>query len=79
MFGLSVYSQLKKDNSMNPTATPARQFPLRLESSLADRLDQYSLETRIPKTTISRIAIEKFLNELDETGIRTALRETCTV
>ena len=55
-----------------------RQFPVRLELSLSNALDRYSEATRIPKTTISRVAIEKFLNELETSGIRGALEEVCT-
>lgn len=58
-------------------ATPIRQFPLRLEVTLADELDRISKETKIPKTTIARISIKKFIAELNKTGIRTALIDVC--
>lgn len=64
---------------MNITATPHRQFPLRLHSSLADKLDRVSRETQIPKTRIVTIGLEKFLSELETSGIRSAMRDVCEV
>jgi len=64
---------------MNITATPHRQFPLRLHASLADQLDRVSKETQIPKTRIATIGLEKFLAELETTGIRSALRDACEI
>jgi predicted transcriptional regulator len=45
-----------------------KQFPMRLELSLARELDHVAKETNINKTTISRIAIQKFLKEIRESG-----------
>lgn len=64
---------------MNITATPYRQFPLRLHASLADLLDRVSKETQIPKTRIATIGLEKFLVELETSGIRSAMRDVCEV
>jgi len=64
---------------MNITATPHRQFPLRLHASLADQLDRVSKETQIPKTRIATIGLEKFLAELESSGIRAAMRDACEV
>lgn len=61
---------------INPEPT-YRQFPIRLESALADALDRYSEATNIPKTTISRIALIKFLNELENSGARSAIQKVC--
>jgi predicted DNA-binding protein len=61
-----------------PEAT-FRQFPIRLEAPLADALDRYSEATNIPKTTISRIALTKFLNELENSGARAMIQKICTV
>lgn len=61
-----------------PEAT-FRQFPIRLEAPLADALDRYSEATNIPKTTISRIALTKFLNELENSGARAMIQKVCTV
>jgi predicted DNA-binding protein len=64
---------------MNTYATPHRQFPLRLPASLADRLDLVSKETQIPKTRIATIGLEKFLSELETSGIRYAMKSACEV
>lgn len=54
-----------------------RQFPMRLEAPLAEALDRYAEATNIPKTTISRIALTKFLNELEKSGARAVLQQVC--
>ena len=59
------------------TPTPIRSFPVRLEHDLMNRLEQFAKETHINKTTISRIAISKFLSELESTGIRNAMVDIC--
>lgn len=59
------------------TQATFRQFPIRLEVPLADALDRYSEATNIPKTTISRIALTKFLNELENSGARSILQKVC--
>jgi len=64
---------------MNITATPHRQFPLRLQTSLADQLDRVSKETQIPKTRIATIGLEKFLAELEKSGISSEMRDACEV
>jgi predicted DNA-binding protein len=52
-----------------------RQFPVRLELSVSDQLDRYAKLTRIPKTTIARFAIEKFVNEIEISGLAGAVEE----
>jgi hypothetical protein len=52
---------------------------MRLEASLSDALDRYSSENNIPKTTISRIALTKFLNELEHSGARELLKNVCNL
>lgn len=59
------------------SSTPIRTFPVRLEHDLMNKLEQASKETHINKTTLSRIAISKFLTELETTGIRNAMVEVC--
>jgi predicted DNA-binding protein len=58
-------------------ATPYRQFPLRLPAEMADELDQVAKRTRINKTTISRIALQKFLIEIERSGAAQMLDEVC--
>jgi predicted DNA-binding protein len=56
-----------------------RQFPLRLQIDVADELDRVAKETRITKTELSRIAIAKFLNELQDSGARAAIGKVCQI
>jgi hypothetical protein len=58
-------------------ATPYRQFPLRLPAHMADELDRVAKSSRISKSTISRIALEKFLAEIDRSGAVAAIEEVC--
>jgi predicted transcriptional regulator len=56
-----------------------KQFPMRLEISLARELDHVAKETNINKTTISRIAIQKFLKEMRESGTLNSIASVCEV
>ena len=60
-------------------ATPYRQFPLRLTHDMANELDRIAKRTRINKTTISRIAIQKFIAEIERTGAVEVLDEVCGI
>ena len=62
-------------NSFNFVSTPQIQFPLRLSADLTNRLNQMSRSTRIPKSTLGRIAIKSLLDEIDEKGITAVLDE----
>lgn len=64
---------------MNIHATPYKNFPLRLHPNIAQELDRIALETHIPKTKIITIGLEKFLSELNETGISNAMKQVCEV
>jgi len=64
-------------HTVNPQPT-YKQFPIRLESALANALDRYSEATNIPKTTISRIALTKFLNEIENSGARAIVQKICS-
>lgn len=64
---------------MNDIDQTYKQFPLRLRTPLANALDQVSKDTKIPKTELSRIAITKFLHELENSGIRKSMLEVCEV
>ena len=74
-----VSNPYPKESNMNIHATPRKSFPLRLQSDLADTLDRVSKETNISKTRIVVIGLEKFLIELEETGIRNAIKEVCEI
>ena len=57
--------------------TPYRQFPLRLPHEMANELDRIAKRTRINKTTISRIAIQKFMNEVERSGADALVNDLC--
>jgi predicted transcriptional regulator len=56
-----------------------RQFPVRLEEPMFEELDRIAKQTNINKTTISRIAIQQFMDRLDSSGISNALEKVCAV
>jgi predicted DNA-binding protein len=60
-------------------ATPYRQFPMRLTAEMFDELDRVSKQTRINKTTISRIALQKFLAQIEQSGANEMLDEVCSL
>jgi predicted DNA-binding protein len=60
-------------------ATPYRQFPLRLPHEMANELDRIAKRTRINKTTISRIAIQKFMSEVERSGADALVNDLCEV
>ncbi len=66
-------------SQLNFTSTPYRQFPLRLPASMADELDRIAARTRINKTTISRIALQKFIAELERSGADKTLEKVCAI
>lgn len=66
-------------HSLQIHATPYRQFPLRLSHEMANELDRIAKRTRINKTTISRIAVEKFLDEMKRSGADQMLNDLCEV
>ena len=66
-------------HSLRIHATPYRQFPLRLSHEMANELDRIATRTRITKTTISRIAIQKFIAEVERSGADDLLNELCEV
>ena len=65
----------QKKEKMKHESKRYRQFPVRLELSVSDQLDRYAKLTRIPKTTIARFAIEKFVNEIEISGLVGAVEE----
>ena len=61
---------------LNAVATPNIQFPLRLSHDLSNRLNQTAKSTRIPKTTLGRIAIQSLLDQIEEKGITLVLEQS---
>ena len=56
-----------------------RQFPVRLEEPMFEEVDRIAKKTNINKTTISRIAIQQFMDRLDSSGISNALEKVSAV
>jgi len=55
--------------------TPQVQFPLRLEYNLHKRFSNISSKTKIPMSTLGRLGITKFLDDIESRGITTVLEE----
>ena len=49
------------------------QLPVRLEASQADLLNKYAKATRINKSQIVRSAVGRFISDLENSGVRSAL------
>jgi hypothetical protein len=58
---------------------PYKQFPLRLTPDMFAELERVAKQTRINKTTISRIALKKFLAQIELVGVGNAINELCEV
>ena len=54
-----------------------KQFPVRLELPMFDELDRIAHQTNINKTTISRIAIQQFMDRLDSSGVTKSHETIC--
>ena len=62
-------------HQLNAVSTPIIQFPLRLSHELSNRLNQTAKSTRIPKTTLGRLAIKSLLDDIEEKGVTRVLSE----
>ena len=61
--------------TINFETTPQVQFPLRLDHNLHKRFSNISSKTKIPMSTLGRLGISKFLDEIESRGITTVLEE----
>ena len=57
------------------TKTLHKMIPLRIKSSLSDRLDSFHEDTKIPKNTIVQLSLNKFINEYESSDIKDKFRE----
>ena len=55
--------------------TPQVQFPLRLDHILHKRFSSISSKTKIPMSTLGRLGISMFLDEIESRGITSVLEE----
>jgi predicted DNA-binding protein len=56
-------------------STPQIQFPLRMDHELHTKFSKISSKTRIPMSTLGRLGIRRFLNEIELKGITRVLNE----
>ena len=56
--------------------TPLVQFPIRLSQDLHARFTRVSQETRINKSTLLRIALDRLVTQIQNQGITAVLSET---
>ncbi len=56
--------------------TPLVQFPIRLSKDLHTRFTRVSQETRINKSTLLRIALDRLVTQIQNQGITAVLSET---
>lgn len=56
--------------------TPLVQFPIRLSKDLHTRFTKVSQETRINKSTLLRIALDRLVTQIQHQGITAVLGET---
>jgi predicted DNA-binding protein len=61
--------------SLQIQSTPQVQFPLRMNHELHTRFTKISTATKIPKSTLGRLSITMFLDEIDKKGITTVLKQ----
>ena len=62
-------------NTFQIESTPQIQYPLRLDYNLHNEFRNLSKRTRIPMSTLGRLSISKFLNEIELKGITRVLNE----
>ena len=56
-------------------STPHIQYPLRLDYHLHHEIRNLSKRTKIPMSTLGRLSITMFLDEVESRGITTVLNE----
>jgi hypothetical protein len=57
------------------TEKPNVQFPIRISHDLHTRFTQVSLDTRINKSTLLRIAMDRLVTQIQSKGITAVLNE----
>lgn len=57
------------------SVTPQIQFPLRISNELNQRFNEVSSYTKIPKSTLGRLAINSLLSNIEQNGIVSVLNE----
>jgi predicted DNA-binding protein len=60
-------------------STPLVQYALRLDHQLHNKFYSLSKRTKIPMSTLGRLSITMFLDEVESRGITTVLKEMGTI
>ena len=66
-------------NQFTIESTPQVQYPLRLDHQLHNQFYSLSKRTKIPMSTLGRLSITMFLDEVESRGITTVLKEMGTI
>ncbi len=66
-------------NQFTIESTPQIQYPLRLDHQLHNKFYSLSKRTKIPMSTLGRLSITMFLDEVESRGITTVLKEMGTI
>ena len=56
-------------------SSPQVQYPLRISHELHTRFTNISSSTKIPKSTLGRLGLSRFLDDIELRGITTVLEE----
>jgi predicted DNA-binding protein len=56
-------------------STSQKQYPLRISHELHIRFTNISSSTKIPKSTLGRIGLMRFLDDIESKGITSVLKE----
>ena len=64
---------------MNTNHEVIKQFPVRLGNELHENFERVSNETHINKSRLIRLAVEKLINEIDESGLSEKLKNVYEV
>ncbi len=62
-------------NQFTIESTPQVQYPLRISHELHIRFTNISSSTKIPKSTLGRIGLMRFLDDIESKGITSILKE----
>jgi predicted DNA-binding protein len=60
-------------SEINFTTTPHIQIPLRISPELSERFNYISSYTKIPKSTLGRLALNSLLSDIEQRGISRVL------
>lgn len=56
-------------------STPQVQYPLRISQELNTRFTKISSSTKIPKSTLGRLGLSRFLDDVETKGIARVLED----